>query len=281
VFIVLTLFAEAALLVVAAQAGFLDGPRVLANMAVDSWVPHRFAALSDRLTAHNGIVVMGLAALAALLYTGGSVGHLVVMYSINVFLTFTLSMLSMLRYWRGERARPESGRRLALFGAGFLLCVTILLVTVFEKFADGGWLTVVITLVLVALCLLIRRHYHGAAATVDKLYRQLGDLPIAEGAAPVPPDPRSPVAPRQPGPTSPPTAGPMALAGPMPTAWEATRSARGSSTPRGGARSRRAVAAPSTRGGTSRPKPCGRSPPADPSDRESRRTPAIRPRRAS
>ena len=73
-FVVLTLFSEAMLLVVAAQAGFLDGPRVLANMAVDSWVPHRFAALSERLTTQNGIVLMGGAALAALLYTGGDVG---------------------------------------------------------------------------------------------------------------------------------------------------------------------------------------------------------------
>ena len=194
VFVVLTLFAEAALLVVAAQAGFLDGPRVLASMAVDSWVPHRFAALSDRLTAHNGIVLMGAAALAALLYTRGNVGHLVVMYSINVFLTFTLSMLSMLRYWRTERARPEARRRLLLFGAGFALCVTILGVTVMEKFAEGGWVTVVITLALVGFCFLIRRHYRGAASTVDRLYRELGDLPTLAGALPQPPDPKQPVA---------------------------------------------------------------------------------------
>ena len=48
-FMILVLVSEGALLVVAAQAGFVDGPRVLANMAVDSWMPHRFAALSDRL----------------------------------------------------------------------------------------------------------------------------------------------------------------------------------------------------------------------------------------
>ncbi len=56
---IVTLASEGALLVVAAQAGFIDGPRVLANMAVDSWVPHRFSALSDRLTTQNGIVLMG------------------------------------------------------------------------------------------------------------------------------------------------------------------------------------------------------------------------------
>ncbi len=73
-FVVVTLFSEAALLVVAAQAGFIDGPRVLANMAVDSWVPHRFAALSERLTTQNGILLMGAAALAALVYTSGQCG---------------------------------------------------------------------------------------------------------------------------------------------------------------------------------------------------------------
>ena len=116
-----TLFSEAMLLVVAAQAGFIDGPRVLANMAVDSWVPHRFAALSERLTTQNGILLMGAAALAALLYTSGNVGHLVVMYSINVFLTFSLSMLAMLRFWYQHRRtrRPSGGPGLALFAAGF------------------------------------------------------------------------------------------------------------------------------------------------------------------
>ncbi len=119
VFVALTLFSEGALLVVAAQAGFIDGPRVLANMAVDSWVPHRFAALSERLTTQNGILLMGLASLAALLYTKGDVGHLVVMYSINVFVTFSLSMFAMLRLWRARRDRPVGLRlrRLALFSS--------------------------------------------------------------------------------------------------------------------------------------------------------------------
>src|SRR5204862_4570768 len=90
-FVVTCLLAEGLLLVVAAQAGFLDGPRVLANMAVDSWMPHRFAQLSDRLVTKNGIYLMGLAAIAALLYTRGDITTLVVMYSINVFITFSLT----------------------------------------------------------------------------------------------------------------------------------------------------------------------------------------------
>jgi amino acid transporter len=185
-FVVLTLFSEAMLLVVAAQAGFIDGPRVLANMAVDSWVPHRFAALSERLTTQNGIVVMGAAALAALLYTSGNVGHLVVMYSINVFLTFSLSMLAMLRFWYQHRkARREWRSRLALFAAGFVLCVTILGTTTYEKLAEGGWVTVVITLAVIGLCFVIRRHYRTVNTELDKLYHELGDLPHTTPAHPL------------------------------------------------------------------------------------------------
>jgi hypothetical protein len=176
--VIATLFAAAALLVVAAQAGFLDGPRVLANMAVDRWVPHRFASLSDRLTTQNGILLMGSAALAALLYTRGNVSHLIVMYSINVFLTFSLSMFAMLRFWlrvRGERR--EWRRRSVLFAAGFALCVTILAITSYEKFAEGGWITLVVTTLLITLCLVIKRHYDSARRVMDQLFAELGDLP--------------------------------------------------------------------------------------------------------
>jgi hypothetical protein len=88
-FVLLTLVAEALLLFVAAQAGFIDGPRVMANMATDSYLPHRFAQLSDRLTMQNGVLLMGGASLLALIYTRGDLTHLVVMYSINVFVTFS------------------------------------------------------------------------------------------------------------------------------------------------------------------------------------------------
>lgn len=175
--VVLTLFSEAMLLVVAAQAGFIDGPRVLANMAVDSWVPHRFAALSERLTTQNGILLMGIAALAALWYTEGDVGHLVVMYSINVFLTFSLSMLAMTRFWHRHRgSRPQWRSRLLLFTAGGVLCATILLTTLYEKFAKGGWLTVAITALVIGLCFLIRRHYRNVQEQLSRLYEELGDV---------------------------------------------------------------------------------------------------------
>jgi amino acid transporter len=194
-FVIATLLSEGGLLVVAAQAGFIDGPRVLANMAVDSWVPHRFAALSERLTTHNGILLMSLAALVALLYTGGDVVQLVVMYSINVFLTFSLSMFGMARaYFKKRREARPWKRRFALFVVGFLLCATILVITSVEKFAEGGWITLAVTGALVALCFVIRSHYRTVGVKLEELYAMLGALPVDVDRIPAEPDPSRPTA---------------------------------------------------------------------------------------
>ena len=176
--VIFTLLTEAALLIVAAQAGFLDGPRILANMANDSWMPHRFSQLSDRLVTQDGIFMMGLAALAALIYTKGDVSTLVVMYSINVFITFSLSLLGMSKHWIQDRQRERKWlRRLAIHGFGFLLCVSILIVTIFEKFAQGGWITLVITGLLIGVAFAIQRHYQTIRRGLRSLDDVLMDVP--------------------------------------------------------------------------------------------------------
>jgi len=169
-FVVIALISEGALLFVAAQAGFLDGPRVMANMAVDSWLPHRFSALSERLTMRNGILLMGGTALAALLYTHGQVSKLVVMYAINVFVTFSLSNIAMTVFWFRRRSKdPTWARHLPAHVAAALLCLSILVVTVIQKFLEGGWLTLVITAGLIAFCFAVRRHYHVVVSALAGL----------------------------------------------------------------------------------------------------------------
>lgn len=169
-FVIITLLSEGALLFVAAQAGFLDGPRVMASMAVDSWLPHRFAALSERLSMQNGVVLMAAAATGAVLYTRGDVSKLVVMYSINVFVTFSLSNLGMLRYWVRHRKEHEGwARHLFAHVLALLLCVTILCITVFEKFREGGWVTLLVTSAVVLLCFAIRRHYREVVGQIVAL----------------------------------------------------------------------------------------------------------------
>jgi amino acid transporter len=174
-----TIFSEGALLLVAAQTGFVDGPRVMANMAVDSWLPHRFASLSVRLTMRNGIILMGAASIALLIYTRGSVSALVVMYSINVFVTFSLSQLGMSKFFIGKRKDdPQWMRHLSVHLVGLVLCVTILIITTFEKFMEGGWLTLLITSVVIGLCYLIKGHYIRVRQGFTDLDNTLLDVPI-------------------------------------------------------------------------------------------------------
>lgn len=183
-FIIAALVSEGALLFVAAQAGFLDGPRVMANMATDSWLPHRFAALSDRLSMRNGVTLMGMAATLALVYTRGDVSKLVVMYSINVFLTFSLSNLAMSRFWIRHRAEHATWVK-HLFGhlVALVLCITILVITILEKFAEGGWVTLLVTTVLVAVCFAIKRHYTAVVRALRKLDEDLPSPPEVDDAA--------------------------------------------------------------------------------------------------
>jgi amino acid transporter len=176
-FVTASLICATALLFIAAQAGFLDGPRVLATMASDRWFPARFAALSDRFVTQNGILLMGASAFAVVTATGGSVGLLVVLYSINVFLTFSLSQLGMCRHWLAERraGRPWRGG-FATNGTGLAVTSTILAALTALKFHEGGWVTLVATSAVITLAWLIRRHYYRSLRSITKLEIERADL---------------------------------------------------------------------------------------------------------
>ncbi|HEU5360301.1 MAG TPA: APC family permease [Candidatus Deferrimicrobiaceae bacterium] len=172
------LITEATLLFVAAQTGFLGGPQVLASMAVDSYMPHRFAHLSDRMVTKYGVYFMGGMAYLMLYIAGGSVKYLVVMYSINVFLTFTIDQLGMCVSWirdRRKERRWKSG--LWINGIGLLLTGGILTATVLIKFPEGGWLTLLITGTFIVLSFLIRRHYRAVEGHMSRLDELLTMLP--------------------------------------------------------------------------------------------------------
>ncbi len=176
--VLITIGSEAILLLVAAQTGFIDVPRVMSNMSTDSWLPRRFAALSDRLTIQNGILLFGLAAMATLAYSKGHIGILVVMYSVNVFLTFSLSEAGMISFWFKNREKEPTWKKdILIHGIGFVLCFSILWVMVIEKFKEGAWVTAFITCLCIGLCFLIRRHYYRVALKIKEVDRTLQNIP--------------------------------------------------------------------------------------------------------
>ncbi len=187
---------EAGLLFVAANTGFLGGPAVLSNMAADSWVPRQFRQLSNRLVTQNGIVLMGAAALAVLVWSGGSVTLLVVLYSINVFLTFSISLFGLCVYWvKNRRVAKNWLWRFVLSATGFVVTSGILTILVFEKFGTGGWVTILITGGVVAVCLAIRWHYNEAREQLREIDKLFSGQPMQQAAAdPSALDPQLPTA---------------------------------------------------------------------------------------
>lgn len=169
-FVLVTLISEAALLFVAAQTGFIDGPRIMANMAIDHWFPKRFASLSDRLVSMNGVLLMGFAAFILMVISKGSVALLVVLYSINVFITFTISQVGMVKHWWMMRGKQLPWKRkLVINGIGLVLTSFILVSVTILKFGQGGWITLLITGLLILLAINIKQHYFKTALKLQKL----------------------------------------------------------------------------------------------------------------
>ncbi|MBI5694722.1 MAG: APC family permease [Nitrospirae bacterium] len=176
--VLVTLVSEAVLLFVAAQAGFLDGPRVIANMALDRWFPTKFALLSNRLVTQKGILLMGGAALATMVLSGGSVRFLVVLYSINVFITFFLSHLGLVVHWLREgKDDKDRAHKLIVSVTGLVITGFILVTVTALKFFEGGWITLVITGALIGVALYTKDHY----LNTQRMLRRLDGLVEAAG----------------------------------------------------------------------------------------------------
>ncbi|MES2984425.1 MAG: APC family permease [Pseudomonadota bacterium] len=182
----MSLFFAAGLLLTAANTGFIAGPNVLASMAVDRWMPHMFSSLSNRLVTKNGVLLMGGAAIGALMMTGGAVHLLVILYSINVFFTFTLTLAGITRHrWR-ERQNPKIWHKLIIAALAMLVCATILFTTVIEKFSYGGWKTILITSCVIFVSLRIRRHYERVSARMAEIGSELGSAMFGASDRPMP-----------------------------------------------------------------------------------------------
>ena len=120
--------------------------------------------------------------------TQGSVDLLVIFYSINVFITFSLSQLGMVRHWWQMRAEDRTWKRkLAINGFGFVLTAFILVSLTAVKFFEGGWATLLITGVLVAAAFATRRHYAGVGLQLKRLDAIVEAAEIESGSGPAEP----------------------------------------------------------------------------------------------
>lgn len=153
--------ATALILFLAANTSFNAFPRLAAILAEDGYMPRQFAFRGDRLAYSWGIALLAAVAFGLLWAFDGDTHALIPLYSVGVFLCFTLSQSGMVRHWLRVRDRGWQWR-LALNAGGGLLTAIVLGIVVFEKFADGAYLVVILVPLLVGMMLFIARQYRRA-----------------------------------------------------------------------------------------------------------------------
>lgn len=148
----------ALILVLAANTAFSDFPRLAYFMARDRFMPRQFVFRGDRLALSTGVIALGSLAGLLILAVQADVHHLIPLYAVGVFLSFTFSQSSMVvRWWR----RRERGwrRGIALNGLGAFTTAIVAVVITFTKFTHGAWMIVLLLPAFVLGLMAIHRHY--------------------------------------------------------------------------------------------------------------------------
>jgi amino acid transporter len=175
----------ALLLFLAANTSFNAFPRLAAILAEDGYMPRQFSFRGDRLAFSWGIVALAGVAAALLVIFGGDTHALIPLYSVGVFVTFSLAQTGMVIHWRRERSEGWQWRAM-LNGFGAILTAVVLVVVASVKFFDGAYLVVLLVPILVALMLFIHQQYAAASAQLAIRPDLVVPLPRREERAVIP-----------------------------------------------------------------------------------------------
>jgi amino acid transporter len=147
----------ALILFLAANTSYNAFPRLAAILAVDGFMPRQFSFKGDRLAFSLGIVILSAAAIGLIVAFAGDTHALIPLYSVGVFVSFTLSQGGMVRHWLRERSSGWHWR-LAINGFGCILTGIVAVVVTAAKAPESLLVAVIIPL-LVAVMLFIHRQY--------------------------------------------------------------------------------------------------------------------------
>ncbi len=164
--LVLAQVATALLLVLAANTSFADFPRLSSFLARDGFLPRQFAFRGERLAFTTGILALsGMAALLLFMFNA-SVSGLIPLYTLGVFIAFTLSQTGMMVRWL-RRHEPGWQRGAFINGIGAATTGVVMLVVGSANFFQGSWLVMVLVPLLMVLLSAIRSHYRNLEAQLD------------------------------------------------------------------------------------------------------------------
>lgn len=148
----------ALILFLAAGTSYADFPRLASLLAKDRYAPRQLAAVGDKLVFSNGVIGLSIGAIVLLVIFGGRTHHLIPLYAVGVFLSFTLSQAGMVVH---HLRLKEKGWKpsLILNFLGMLTTAIVLVVIVMSKFMQGAWMVILLIPAIVFWFTRIHRHY--------------------------------------------------------------------------------------------------------------------------
>jgi amino acid transporter len=165
------------ILVLAANTSFADFPRLASFHADDAFMPKQLTKRGHRLVFSNGIIALACASAVLVVVFQADVTHLIPLYAIGVFTSFTLSQAGMAK--RHLRIREQGWRLgLAINGGGALATGVVTVVIAVTKFAGGAWFIMVLVPVMVALLVRLNRQYEAEKAELTYEARAAIEAPI-------------------------------------------------------------------------------------------------------
>jgi amino acid transporter len=156
--LILAQVSTALLLVLAANTSFADFPRLSSFLARDGFLPRQFAFRGERLAFTTGIIALAGMAIFLLVMFKASVSGLIPLYTLGVFIAFTLSQTGMFVRWY-RRREPGWLRGMLINGLGAATTGVVMLVVGSSNFFQGSWLVIVLVPMLMAVLWGIRHHY--------------------------------------------------------------------------------------------------------------------------
>lgn len=159
--------ATACVLLLAANTAFNGFPLLGAVLARDGYAPKALNTRGDRLVFSNGMILLGIAAIAVLVIFQAKLTTLIQLYIIGVFVSFSLGQIGMVRHWRRvlrDAGVTASDRRSARAGliinaSGAVLTVLVLVIVTVTKFTHGAYLVFFAIPILAFLMMGVKRYY--------------------------------------------------------------------------------------------------------------------------
>ncbi len=155
----------ALILFLAANTSYNAFPRLAAILARDGYLPRQFSFRGDRLAFTSGIVILSLVAISLLIIFEGNTTALIPLYSVGVFVSFTISQGGMVRHWLLERSSGWHWR-ITINGFGCVLTAFVAVVVTIAK-APPSLLVAIVIPILVAMMLFINRQYRTSATMLE------------------------------------------------------------------------------------------------------------------